>query len=128
MRGNGKDQRLRRQNRYLLEILDRIVLEILVDARVDRMCIGGFHDDRISVARRSGDEVRPDRSVGTRLVLDDDLLAKPARHLLSDVSRENIRKAAWHPGHNQPDRLARIRIIRHDGLRTHDACKQQCNN
>src|SRR5207247_9746269 len=58
------------------EILDAVVRELAVQARVDRMRVGITEVQRVAVGRRLGDDLGGDRSAGAGPVVDDDLLAE----------------------------------------------------
>jgi len=46
----------------------------------------------------------------TRAIVDDQVLADDFRHLERDDARDEIRPAAGRIRHDQPDRLARVRL------------------
>jgi hypothetical protein len=115
-RRNGRvhqhDQRARGDQPDRREIPSRVVADILIERRIDRERAGAAETERIAVGRGFRDLARRDRAAGAALVLDHDLLAERAAHLLGDDARHQVIAAAGRVGNHQRDRPRRIVLAR----------------
>ena len=99
----GGDQRKERDRD---EILERIVGELAVEERVHHQRSVDRHEQRVAVGSSLGDRLRTDDGVGTRPVVDDDLLAQILAHFLANEPSEKVGGPAGSKRHDQRD-LAR---------------------
>ncbi len=95
-----QEVRRRGHQRHRLEILDRIIGKIAVQARVHRQLRGQRQRQRVAIVGRLGDHIHADVAVGPAMVVHDDALAHPLREVQGERTRNRIAAA--------PDR------IRHD--------------
>ena len=110
------DQRARGDQSDRCEVLARVVADIRVERRIDRERAGAAEAERVAVGRALRDLARRDRAAGAALVLDHDLLAERAAHLLGDDARHHVVAAAGRIGNDQRDRPRRI-VLRRCGAR-----------
>jgi hypothetical protein len=107
------DQRDRR------EILDRIVGELRVHRRADRVGLRR-QQQRVAVGRRARDALAADRGARARLVLDVHRLAETSRHRVRDHANRAVDGAARGKRHDDLDRPRREVIAgRQRGRREH---------
>ncbi len=87
-----------------VEVLARIVAEVLHEAgrRPDRRA--GHHQQRVAVGRGLRDRAGRDRAAGAAAVVDDDLLAEDFAHLVGDAARRGAGAAAGRERNHQGDR------------------------
>jgi hypothetical protein len=90
------------------EILDGIIRKLRVETRIDRMAGDACQEQRVSVTRGLGDEIRSDIAACSRTVFDHELLAQLQRKLLAVDASHRIYAASRGEGHHQFHRLARI--------------------
>jgi len=102
--------RLRRQQRYRLEVAQRIVWHFGFQIGHDRERGLARHKERIAVRRRLDRELGADDRAGTRPVVDEELLRRAARQLVDDRARDDVIAAAGRVGHDYPHRFRRIRL------------------
>jgi len=100
-RGHQTDER---------EILDAIVRELAVQARVDRMRGGIAEVQRVAVGGRPGDDLGGDRGAGAGAVVDDDLLAEILRQPGTEGSREHVGDSPGREPDHEADGFVRIRL------------------
>src|SRR5262249_15154099 len=93
---------------------DEIVIELVVEGRVDRVR-RGRPEQRVAVRRRAHDPLGADIAAGTRPVLDDERLAEPLREPLPHEAREDVADAAGREEYDEMPRPGRI------GLRGREA-------
>ena len=112
-----RHQHLRRhhQHRDRRELLERVLVEIGIEARIDR---DGVADDqqRVAVRRRIGDKDRAGGIACAGLVLDDDRLGPDRAQSFGEDARDRIDRTAGRRRHDQPHR-ARGKLRRVFGLR-----------
>jgi hypothetical protein len=98
------------------EVLVPVIGQLLVDQRVDRMAHG---DDRqrVAVARRLGDDLAGDHTVGAGAVVGDDRLAPGLREVLAHRARQQVGRAARREGDHHADLLVRVGALRPHGDR-----------
>ena len=99
------DQQVRRDRneRYVREILHRIVGQLRIRARRDRVRAGRAEREGVTVRGRLGRGVRADRSAGACLVFDDHLLAEALAELLRDDARHDVGGASRREADDQLD-------------------------
>jgi hypothetical protein len=87
-----------RRDADVAEVLQRIVRQLRIQARVhaERATIGD--QDRVAIGHCLGDGVGPERAIGARLVVDDDRLAERLAHLLRERARRQVGAAAGGKG------------------------------
>jgi hypothetical protein len=85
------------------EILDRVIGQLGVEARVDDERDLRADQQRVAVGRRLGDVFGRDLVVGARPVLDDRLLAEALREALRELAPERIGDAAGRGRHHDGD-------------------------
>ena len=90
-----------------LEILLRIVAEVLVEADVDRERGAGRQQDGVAVGRGARDGVGRDAAAGAGAVLDHHRLLEDFLHLLGEDARHHVARAAGRKAEDQRDRLGR---------------------
>ena len=119
--GDGRvhqhDQRTGRDQADRREILARVVADIRIERRIDRVRAGAAEAERVAVGRGLRDLARRDRAAGAALVLDHDLLAERLAHLLGDDARHHVVAAAGGVRNDQGDRPRRIVLRRRAGRR-----------
>jgi hypothetical protein len=74
-------------------IANKIVIELIVQRRVDRVVAAG-HEQRIAVRRCAHDRLGADIAAGSRSVLDDEWLAEALRQPLSHQARDGVGRTA----------------------------------
>ena len=102
------DQRAGRDQADRREILARVVADIRIERRIDRVRAGAAEAERVAVGRGLRDLARRDRAARAALVLDHDLLAERLAHLLGDDARHHVVAAAGRIRDDQRDRPRRI--------------------
>ena len=100
--GRGRDQADR------IEVLARVVAEVLQQARRGPDRRAGGHQDGVAVGRALGDRARRDRAAGAAAIVDDDLLAERLAHLVGDAARRGAGAAAGRERNDERDRARRI--------------------
>ena len=95
-----------RELRQRFEVVDRIVVERLVDVLVDRHRRDRRDQQRIAVGRRGLHRLHADASGGAGAVLDDDRAVERGVHLVGDQPREGVARAARRERKDDADRLA----------------------
>src|SRR5262249_50067930 len=87
-------------------ILERIVRHALVKAGIDRQAAHRPYEERVSIGRRLGHEVRADVTAAPSAVVDDDLRPQTLREPLRSDPRNDVRATPRREGHDHPHRLA----------------------
>ena len=105
---DDEDVRHLRDQRHRHEVLLRVVRDLRVQARVDRVRAHRAHQQRVAVAGRLGDEVRADAAARAGAVVDDDRLAPRLLQLLRDAAAHDVERPAGRERHHEADRLGRI--------------------
>jgi hypothetical protein len=82
-----------------VEVLARIVAEVLDEAGRRPNRRAGHHQQRVAVGRGLRDRAGRDRAAGAAAVVDDDLLAEDFAHLVGDAARRywRCRRARTEP-------------------------------
>ena len=108
------DQRERDNGRERdgLQILVRVVAEVLDQILVDRNLCGLADQNRVTVRRCSCDALRADRTACSRSILHDDRMAERARELLRNYSRDDVTGTAWRVRDDELHRPARVTLGR----------------
>src|SRR6185503_15459499 len=78
---------------------------------------------RIAVRRRLDRQVDADRAAGAGAVLDEHLLAEPARNVLADEPGDEVEPAAGRERHDEAHRPVRIGLSARDRGREYRACR-----
>ena len=99
------------EQRDRLEVLDRVVGELVEDERVDRERADVAEDQRVLVGRR-GDLGHRDVAGAARLVVDVDALAEQLAELDRGRAGDDLRAAAGRERHDEADRLGRPGSLR----------------
>src|SRR5215472_721921 len=99
----------------------RIEINLLEQRLVGGEDVGRGRQERVAVRLGAKHRVGRDIARGARLVLDDERLPQPPRHLVRHDAGHRIDAPAGGNGHHDPDRPARIRLR----LRARDAGGQQ---
>src|SRR5262245_34967475 len=104
-------QEIRRQceHRDGLEILDRIVIEILVDARDERMTRGG-KEQRVAVGFRLRNDTGAQRAAGARTRVDENVRTEGFSELVGKRAGQYVGPAAWREWNNEAYGFLRIAI------------------
>ena len=89
------------------DVADEIETEIGEQRRIDRVR-GHDLQQRVAIGRRLGDRVGRDVAAGTRLVLDDELLAQPLRQPLAHQARHDVGRPAGGKADDDARRLGRV--------------------
>ena len=89
------------------EILHRIVIELSVECRRDRVVVGAARRQRIAVRRRPRHEAHADATPGAGHVFHDHALAKCGAETLRRHARHGVADAAGRIGHHHLDRMVR---------------------
>jgi hypothetical protein len=115
-----QDHRLTRQLDDRFKLLQRIKIHS-IEVRIAGHGVGG-NQDGVAIRRALGGSFDADRRVGTRFVLDVDLLAEDPREILANQPRAHVGRTAgreWHDDAHGPGRpLLRARHPRRrDGQR-----------
>jgi hypothetical protein len=115
---HGEHQRAGADQRDRREIPDRVVGQLLVEGRVDRVAARDQRD-RVAVRSRPRHDFRSHDAVGARAVLDDHLLPQALAELGRDDAADRVVPAAGREQRNDPHRLRRVRLLgdRGDGDR-----------
>jgi hypothetical protein len=116
--GRGRDQADR------IEILARIVAEIVKQARRRPDRRAGGHHDGVAVRHALRDRARRDRPAGAAAVVDDYLLAERLAHLVGDAARHRAGAAAWRERNHERDRAGRKGL---SDRRPKHRGKERCN-
>ena len=75
------------------DVPDEIVVELLVERRIDRVGCADL-EQCVAVGRRAHDRFGADIAAAPRPVVDDDGLAEPLREPLADQTHEDVTGAA----------------------------------
>ena len=95
-----------------LEVVHRVVGQLLVEADIGGERAGVADEERVAVGLGPCGTARADRATGARDVLDQHLLAKLLRQALGHDACQAIRRPAGREGHDGGDGPARIRVLR----------------
>src|SRR6516225_5571838 len=110
------------------DIADEIVVELVVECRVDRIETTD-QEKRVAVCGRANCGLGADIAAAARPVVDNELLAEPLRQPLSDQAREDVGRAGRGEWHDQTHRSRRIGLrpcdARHCGQRGSACCEMQ---
>jgi hypothetical protein len=82
----------------------------LVEELVDALNSRRGHQQRVAVRFRLGDDVGSDIAASTRLVFDDDRLAKRLREFFADRARQHVDRAAGRKRRDHADGSVRIAL------------------
>ena len=82
-----------------------------VEVRVDRDFSRRGHEKGVAVGRRGGGDLRADKAVCARPVLDHERLAEQRPDLLAELAREEIDAAAGRVRHDDADRARWIGVL-----------------
>ena len=94
---------------YRRYIADGVILEVVIEARIDRVG-DGHQEQRISVGGRIHDRFSGNVARGTRPVLDDEGLMQPFRQILPHDASGDVAWAAWWKAHDPVHRSRRISL------------------
>ena len=122
-----RHQHLRRhhQHRDRRELLQRVLVEIGIEARVDRDRVAD-DQQRVAVGRRVGDEDRAGGIARAGLALDDHRLGPHRAQPIRQNARDRIDRTARRRRHDQPHRArGKFRRVFGLGMRTPAAQHQQ---
>src|SRR6476660_493266 len=72
------------------KIIDRVVRQLRIEARVDAMRARGAHDQRVTIGRTFGHNLGADYAVRTGAIVDDHLLSPRFSELVADRARYEI--------------------------------------
>src|SRR5438552_15967048 len=89
------------------DIADEIIVELIIERRVDRVSHID-HEKRVSVSGRTHDGLRADIVASARPVINDKWLAEPLREPLTEQAGKNVERAAASGGENDSHRWRRI--------------------
>src|SRR5688572_8929558 len=136
-RMDHEHQRRRGHHRDVSEVLDRVVLKLAVEIRVDGVRSDVLQPQRVTVGRRLDRKVGRDGRAGAGFVLDDHLLAELLGERYGDRTAENVGDSAGgetdHESHRLvgivalPERHARPRQ-QHEQERFHESPFMACHN
>src|SRR5262249_57404447 len=76
-------------------VADEIEVELVIERRVGRACVGPDHEQRVAVRRRADDRLGADIATRARPVLDHEWLAKPLRQPLTHQTGDDVGRSAW---------------------------------
>jgi hypothetical protein len=99
---HGIDHRKGRHLGDLFEILERVVVDLVVEARVDDVS-GRRHQDGVAVRLRPRGVAGADAAAGAATVLDDDRLPERLRQRLLDRTHHHVVGAARRERHEDGD-------------------------
>jgi hypothetical protein len=92
------------------EILDRIVRQVAFECRHRAMGTGGDHDQRVAVGRSLLCRHDADNAGCAAAIVDDDRPAVLRADPLRDEPRDAVVRSAGRVGHDDANRLSRIRV------------------
>src|SRR5262249_42791085 len=93
------------------DILDKIVVELLVERRVDHI-IGADGEQRVAIRGRTHDGLGSDIATGARPVLNDELLTELLRQPLTYYARDDVNRLARRKSNDDAPRPRRISLRR----------------
>ena len=95
-----------------IEVLARVIAEVLHQAgrRADRRA--GDHQQRVAIGRGLGDRTGRNRAAGAAAIVDDDLLAERLAHLVGNAARGGAGAAARGERDHQGDRARGVALRR----------------
>ena len=99
------------------EVGARVVGKVRVEPDACRLRAEIAHEQRVAVRRRAGDAGRRDRAAGAGHVLDDELLAERAAHVVGVDAGDDVGRAARRERHDDGDRALGIGRKRRPGER-----------
>jgi hypothetical protein len=106
---NDEQHRLRAERRDLDQVLARVVGQVGIQRRVDRVA-RGVDEQQVAVGRRPRHGDRGDRAAGARAVLDHHRLAPELGELAADGAGDDVGHAPGREGDHHAHRLRRKRL------------------
>ena len=100
---HDNDIRVGRQRGYGNEILHRIVVEIFVQRRRDRVLVGAAGQQRVTVGRSTRNIAPANSAAGAGNVFDDDGLAEIGREIMRRDTHRGVGRSAWRVWHDDFD-------------------------
>src|SRR5262245_20614152 len=91
-------------------VADEIEVELVIERRVGRACVGPDHEQRVAVRRRAHDRLGADIATRARPVLDHEWLAKPLRQPLTHQTGDDVGRSAWGEWGDDAHRPRRISL------------------
>ena len=111
-RMHAQQRRRHADLRDRLEIADRVIRHLGVEAGIDRVRGHRRHQQRVAVGRSLCDGVRADVAPRADLVLDEELLAEKLSELGADDASDDIGRTAGRERHHDANRPVGIVILR----------------
>ena len=118
---DGIDHREGRELGDRVEVLHRIVVHLVIKARIDHEA-GRRHQERIAIRACARDVAVADAAAGAAAVLDHDRLPQPLRERLLDRAHHDVIGAAGRERHHDGD--GTLRVVRNSGGGRADRCKR----
>ena len=109
---HDNDIRVGRQRGYGNEILYRIVVEIFVQCRRDRVLVGAAGQQRVTIGRSSRNIAPANSAASAGDVFDDDGLAEIGRQIMRRDTHRGVGRSAWRVWHDDFDRDGRESLAR----------------
>jgi hypothetical protein len=107
---NDDEERSRSDQAHRLEVLERIVRELLPEVGIDAVRRDPREEHRVAVARCARSRFSADRAAGSRPIVDNHLLPERRRELLRHQPGDGVVPAARGKRHDEAHRLRRPRL------------------